>query len=289
MASLALIPQSRFVFQKPNLSIVSSPNVSSSVGIIPKDSPCSKTRFLKLPGKVTRNVVVSAEKPWERYPGPGGETKGKGKGFVEEMRFVAMKLHTREQAAEGEMEAKAPEEQRVEKWEPTLDGYLKFLVDSKLVYDTLEEIIEEAAFPSYGEFRNSGLERSEKLAMDLEWFRQKGYAVGEPSAPGVTYAHYLKQLSDHDPQAFICHFYNVYFANSAGGRIISNKITREILDNKELEFYKYDADLSQLLQTMRDKLNKVAENWSRDDKNRCLEETQKSFKFYRNILRLILS
>ncbi|KAK8550201.1 hypothetical protein V6N13_118722 [Hibiscus sabdariffa] len=290
MAYPALVTQSRFLFQKPNLSILSSPHVSSSV--IPKDysSPRSKTQFLKLPGMFARKVVVSVtttEEPWKRYPGPGGESKGKG--FVEEMRFVAMKLHTREQAAEGEMEAKAPEEEPVDKWEPTLDGYLKFLVNVKLVYDTLEEIIEEASFPSYAEFRNSGLERSEKLARDLEWFREKGYAIGEPSAPGVTYAHYLKQLSNKDPQAFICHFYNVYFANSAGGRIISKKVTREILDNKELEFYKYDADLSQLLQTMRDKLNKVAENWSRDDKNRCLEETQKSFQFYRDILRLILS
>ncbi|KAE8714194.1 Heme oxygenase 1 [Hibiscus syriacus] len=284
MASLAPSTQCRFLFKKPNPSILPSPNFSSSV--IRKDSPYSKFQLLKFTGMVTRNVVVSAvtsEKPWKRYP--EGETKG----FVEEMRFVAMKLHTRQQALEGEMEAKAPEEQPVENWEPTLDGYLKFLVDSKLVYDTLEEIIDKASFPSYAEFRNTGLERSEKLAKDLEWFREKGYAVGEPSAPGITYAQYLKQLSDKDPQAFICHFYNVYFANSSGGRIISKKITEEIPENKELECYKWDGDLCQLLQNVKDKLNKVAENWSRDDKDRCLEETQKSFKFYRYILRLILT
>ncbi|GMI92796.1 hypothetical protein HRI_002948900 [Hibiscus trionum] len=248
----------------------------------PRTSQVPKPGFLNFP-------AWSAEKLWYRRPAmtaerrPGGEKRG----FVEEMRSVAMKLHTRVQAAEGEMEARAPEEQPVEKWEPTLDGYLKFLVDVKLVYDTLEEIIDEAAFPTYAEFRNTGLERSEKLAKDLDWFREKGYAVGEPSAPGITYAHYLKQLSDKDPQAFICHFYNVYFANSAGGRIISKKVTKEILDNKELEFYKWDGDLSHLLQSMRDKLNRVSENWSRDDKNRCLEETQKSFQFYRDIPEII--
>lgn len=93
----------------------------------------------------TRNVIVSAattEKPWKRYPG------GEAKGFVDEMRLVAMKLHTRQQAQEGELEANAPEEQRVEEWEPTLDGYMKFLVDIKVVYDTLEQIINKPSFPS---------------------------------------------------------------------------------------------------------------------------------------------
>lgn len=61
-----------------------------------------------------------------------------------------MKLHTREQAKEGEKEVKEPEERTVQKWEPSIDGYLQFLVDSKLVYDTLEGIIDKAPFPSCG-------------------------------------------------------------------------------------------------------------------------------------------
>ena len=85
-------------------------------------------------------AATTAEKPQKRYP-------GEAKGFVEEMRFVAMKLHTKEQAKEGEKEVKKPEEERVTKWEPTIDGYLRFLVDSKLVYDTLEKIIDDAAYP----------------------------------------------------------------------------------------------------------------------------------------------
>lgn len=78
-------------------------------------------------------AATAAEKKKKRYP-------GESKGFVEEMRFVAMKLHTKEQAKEGEKETKSPEERPVAKWEPTVDGYLRFLVDSKLVYDTLEEL-----------------------------------------------------------------------------------------------------------------------------------------------------
>ncbi|KAL0013774.1 hypothetical protein SO802_000843 [Lithocarpus litseifolius] len=226
--------------------------------------------------------ATTAEKPKKRYP-------GESKGFVEEMRFVAMKLHTKEQAKEGEKEVKEPEERTVAKWDPTVDGYLRFLVDSKLVYDTLEGIVDKAAFPSYAEFRNTGLERSEKLAKDLEWFKEQGYAIPEPSSPGVTYSQYLKELSEKDPQAFICHFYNVYFAHSAGGRMIGRKVAEQILNNKELEFYKWDGDLSQLLQNVREKLNKVAEGWTREEKNHCLDETEKSFKHSGEILRQILS
>ncbi|XVF34664.1 hypothetical protein REPUB_Repub18cG0078300 [Reevesia pubescens] len=283
MASLTPISQSHSLLKKPNLATPPSPNFSSS--FILKDFPYPKTQSSKLPRMTSKNVVVSAttaEKPKKRYP-------GEAKGFVEEMRFVAMKLHTREQAKEGEKEVKKPEERPVGKWEPSVDGYLKFLVDSKLVYDTLEGIIEKAAFPSYAEFRNTGLERSEKLAEDLRWFKEQGYTIPEPSSPGVTYAEYLKELSEKDPQAFICHFYNIYFAHSAGGRMIGKKVAEKILDNKDLEFYKWDGDLSQLLQNVRDKLNKVAESWTRDEKNHCLEETEKSFNYSGEILRLILS
>lgn len=225
------------------------------------------------------SATTAAEKSNKRYP-------GEAKGFVEEMRFVAMKLHTKDQSKEGEKE---PEGQPMAKWEPSVEGYLKFLVDSKLVYDTLEKIMEKAPFSEYAEFRNTGLERSEALAKDLEWFRLQGYAIPEPSAPGLNYARYLEELSEKDPQAFICHFYNTYFAHSAGGRMIGRKVAEKILNKKELEFYKWDGDLSQLLQNVREKLNKVAENWTREEKNHCLEETEKSFKFSGEILRLILS
>lgn len=92
-------------------------------------------------GVPVRVVVVSAttaEKPKKRYP-------GEKKGFVEEMRFVAMKLHTRDQAKEGEKE---PDTQPVAKWEPSIEGYLRFLVDSKVVYDTLESIVDKAVCPA---------------------------------------------------------------------------------------------------------------------------------------------
>ncbi|MFS7966026.1 putative Heme oxygenase (biliverdin-producing) [Helianthus anomalus] len=142
---------------------------------------------------------------------------------------------------------------------------------------------------SNAEFRNTGLERAESLAKDLAWFKEQGYSIPEPSSPGLNYSAYVEELSKKDPQAFICHFYNTYFAHSAGGRMIGKKVAEMILNGKELEFYKWDGDLKQLLQNVRDKLNKVAENWTREEKNHCLEETEKSFKFSGEILRLILS
>ncbi|AQK83043.1 Rop guanine nucleotide exchange factor 7 [Zea mays] len=106
------------------------------------------------------------------------------------------------------------------------------------------------------EFRNTRLERSEALKNDLEWFRQQGHTIPKPSAPGTTYTSLLEDLSEEDPQAFICHFYNVYFAHTAGGRMIGKKGFRE--DSKDLEFYKWEGNLSQLLQNVRNKLNQVA-------------------------------
>ncbi|KAH7572404.1 hypothetical protein JRO89_XS04G0251000 [Xanthoceras sorbifolium] len=280
MASLTSISKSQSFLVKPHLT---NTNANAKPSFLSLRSLSYKlTRMSQKGGSVVVVSATTAEKQKRRYP-------GEAKGFVEEMRFVAMKLHTKEQAREGQKEVKEPEERPVTKWEPSVDGYLRFLVDSKLVYDTLEQIIQNAPFPSYAEFRNTGLERSEKLAKDLEWFKEQGYAIPEPSSPGISYAEHLKELSEKDPQAFICHFYNIYFAHTAGGRMIGKKVAEKILDNKVLEFYKWDGDLSQLLQNVRDKLNKVAESWTREEKNHCLEETEKSFKFSGEILRLILS
>ncbi|XP_019437504.1 PREDICTED: heme oxygenase 1, chloroplastic-like [Lupinus angustifolius] len=285
MSSLNLVSQFQSLFNKPLLPL--SQFVSSSIprNLSVQFHVSSLPRRVSVSAVPMNGVIVAsttAEKSKKRNP-------GESKGFVEEMRFVAMRLHTKDQAKEGEKEVKQPEEKTVAKWEPSVDGYLKFLVDSKLVYDTLEKIVQEPAYPSYAEFRNTGLERSASLAKDLEWFKEQGHTIPEPSSPGLTYAQYLTELSEKDPQAFICHFYNIYFAHSAGGRMIGKKVAQKILNNKELEFYKWDGDLSQLLQNVRDKLNKVAEEWIREEKDHCLEETEKSFKFSGQILRLVLS
>lgn len=59
--------------------------------------------------------------------------------FVQnEMRSYAMKLHTRDQAPrEGQQKAEKP----FTVWEPKRDNYLQFLVDSLVVYETLDNIV----------------------------------------------------------------------------------------------------------------------------------------------------
>ena len=47
--------------------------------------------------------------------------------------------------------------------------------------------------------------------------------------------------------------------NSNSFLITLIQVAEQILNNKQLEFYKWDGDLSQLLQNVREKLNKVAE------------------------------
>jgi hypothetical protein len=86
--------------------------------------------------------LVAAAAATEMAPTASGEDGSKP--FVEEMREVAMKLHTKDQAREGEKEPQAPP---VAKWEPSVEGYLRFLVDSKLVFQTLEAIVERSAVP----------------------------------------------------------------------------------------------------------------------------------------------
>jgi len=80
----------------------------------------------------------------------------------------------------------------------------------------------------------------------------------------------------------------VYFAHSAGGKMIGRKVSEMILDGKELEFYKWGGDgLDASLTSVKEKLNAAAEAWSREEKDRCLEETAKSFELSGKLLRLI--
>jgi hypothetical protein len=74
-------------------------------------------------------------------------------------------------------------------------------------------------------FRKSGLERSESIAKDLEWFREQGVAIPKPSPSGSQYAAYLTELSESNAPAFLSHYYNIYFAHTTGGVAIGGKVT----------------------------------------------------------------
>ncbi|KAH9624624.1 hypothetical protein KSS87_000779, partial [Heliosperma pusillum] len=198
------------------------------------------------------------------------------KGITEEMRFVVMNLKNSKGSGRLSVDSQPSDENHETKvdagdessWQPSLDGFLKYLVDSKLVFDVIEDAY----------FRKTGLERSESLARDLKWFRQQNMLIPEPSSPGISYAAYLKELSQKSAPLFLCHFYNSYFSHIAGGQVIAKQVAEKLLGEKELDFYKWDNDAQELLKDVREKLNRLGEHWSRDDKNKCLKEATKSFR-----------
>ena len=69
-----------------------------------------------------------------------GEKAEKEKGFINEMRKVAMKLHSPQQAPK---EGEAQEAPKKKEFLPTKEGYLRFLVESKAVYGVLERVVQE--------------------------------------------------------------------------------------------------------------------------------------------------
>ena len=147
--------------------------------------------------------------------------------FVQtELRKEAMRLHTRDQSKEGEQEAQTP----FTAWEPTRQDYLQFLVDSELVYETFDAIV--AANPALAPFRDTGLERAGPLKKDIAWFAAT--YPGEVTVPSVgpygqAYAAFLKELAPKSLPALVCHYYNFYFAHTAGGRMIGKKMSSVLL------------------------------------------------------------
>lgn len=170
-------------------------------------------------------------------------------------------------------------------WQPTVEGYLRFLVESKVVYDTFESLLE--AKDSFKNFTNTGLERSEALEEDIAWMaKEKGLEIPVAEGGGVEYSKFLKDLSDKDEAAFLCHFYNFVFAHSAGGRMIGKKVSEMILDGKDLKFYQWD-DLDGSKERTKAKINVLADDLSREDKDRCLEETMTAFDMSGKLLKYI--
>ena len=93
---------------------------------------------------------------------------------------------------------------------------------------------------------------------------------------------------------FICHYYNFYFAATAGGMMIGKAVKKKLELERDLEFYQYGdagagagADVNAMLDGVREKLNAIAEGWSEEEKAVCLEETELSFRYSGKILRLI--
>lgn len=203
-------------------------------------------------------------------------------GFIDtELRGAAMKLHTRAQSPkEGEVEDKP---KPVVPYVTTHLDYLKFLVDSQHVYKAFEEIVKmEEMSPELSPFINTGLERAEPLEKDIE-FMVSEYNIEKPEVGpfGESYAKHMRDIASKGKEAvpeFMCHYYNYYFAHTAGGRMIGKQMASLLLDKKTLEFYKWDGDLNEVKATVKGSIEKMAADWSREEKDMCINATMDAFR-----------
>lgn len=191
-----------------------------------------------------------------------------------ELRVAAMKLHTRSQAPK---EGQAEEKER-EPHVTTHDDYIAFLVDSQHVYKAIEDVVndnEELAV-----FRNSPLDRVQALDTDID-FMAKEFNIEKPDVgkPGQDYAEHIRQLgNDGSIKEFLCHYYNFYFAHTAGGRMIGKKMSSLLLDKKTLEFYKWDGNLNEIKDRVKGDIEAMVVEWSPEERKRCTDETAAAFR-----------
>ncbi|XP_012071692.1 probable inactive heme oxygenase 2, chloroplastic [Jatropha curcas] len=296
------------VFHSSQSKVISPILTRTRIAASPLIMCCSNSNSSFTTTTTTQNMGPPVIKKRKRYRKP---YPGEKKGITEEMRFVAMRLrnlkgkYTHKSASSDDEddnesrnsqnnnnELDEKEEEGAldgETWVASMEGFVKYLVDSKLVFDTIERIVDKSDDVSYTYFRRTGLERSQGIAKDLEWFSQQDIAIPEPSAPGVSYAKYLNELAEKSAPLFLCHFYNIYFSHIAGGQVIARQVSEKILKGRELEFYRWDGDVQELLKGTRENLNMLGEHWSRDVKNKCLKEATKSFRYLGQIVRLIIS
>lgn len=125
-ASPAPLAYSYSLLSLPPLKIL-NPNPSSNL-LSPNCIPFSGAISSGPPPPVS--TVLSKRKRYRKT------CPGEAEGIAQEMRFVAMRLRNSQSSTDDD---------GGDLWQPSLDGFLKYLVDSKLVFDTVERIVDESA------------------------------------------------------------------------------------------------------------------------------------------------
>lgn len=213
--------------------------------------------------------------------------------FVQQkMRPVAIHLHIRDHQISKNNQTESILPPRIETSEDLNSvrvKYLQFLVDSLAVHNAFEEIMR--TYPALAPLRETGLERSKGLHEDIAWIsntyfpKQIGIEsnLGEASA-GKRYAGFLHHLAAESIPKFICHYYNYYFAHTAGGRAIGTRMAEIALNNKVLRFYQWDGDVEIMLDKTRHILDRIVASWSVEEKQHCINETKLAFDWGKEIL-----
>jgi heme oxygenase len=215
------------------------------------------------------------------------ETSAKSSSILEDLKNAAMHLHTKDQAANGGQEAKKERPEFV----PTREGYLRYLMDSREIFSTLEEIVN--ANPKLSKLKANGLERTGALDKDIAMLsgmgiQPFGYEEGETS-PGTEYVKHLKEMSEKNLPGFMCHYYNTYFAHTAGGRMIGKAVADKILDGAKLDFYHDypEKNVKKLSAPVKDLIEDIALDWSQEERDQCTGQTPKAFQFAGQVMRQI--
>lgn len=139
-------------------------------------------------------------------------------------------------------------------------------------------------------FKSTGLERGVALARDIDFLKTtKGLSPLPivPSGPGSRYVDFLQSLACDDVPSFLCHYYNIYFAHTAGGAMIGKAVSEAILDGAELEFYKYEGDVKKLGDKVKVDLEAVAQAWKVEDRERSVGQTAAAFTYGGSLLKCI--
>ena len=128
---------------------------------------------------------------------------------------------------------------------------------------------------------STGLERALSIRQSLDWMISYDDALTIPDCgdAGKTYALFLKSLADESIPKFMCHYYNHYFAHTAGGRMIGKKMGDTLLEGKVLSFYKWEGDVKIFMDETRKKIDAMAATWTEAERKECLEETMNTFKY----------
>jgi len=203
---------------------------------------------------------------------------GKDYSFIrDELRAYAMNLHTKDQAP---IEGKQPAKKPVSSWEPQLSDYVQFLRDSLEVYKTMEEIVN--SYDELKDYRNTGLERTEALKADIDYICNTfNTNVNEPECgeAGKAYSKFLKSIVKESIPKFMCHYYNHYFAHTAGGLMIGRKMSALLLNKETLKFYQWDGNVKEHLENTKCMIDNMASTWSSSERDDCIKETASCFHF----------
>jgi len=206
--------------------------------------------------------------------------------FTQEMRNKAMSLHTFSQAPkEGKLKDQNVNTV-VDQWQTTKEDYMQFLVDSRTVYEALEAAVQK---PTLTTFVDTGLERVEPLNRDIKYLEDKyGLSVPATSKEATEYASFLLNLAETNPPAFVCHFYNYYFAHTAGGRMIGKKVMDETFGGYLFEFYQWEGDVKETLTEVKARIDALAQTWTREQKDSALAVTPDTFTKSGALLRVLV-